>query len=358
MLHVASLSTAPLSSPRPADQRLLLDWHARYALNPSSLAALPTMTGLLTVPGMDGGLGFQRVGRAFMASGEPLAPRSAWPRLAAALIELARGAGGVPCFAPVGDDYAAVLARLGLLTVRLGSTPHIHLQDWPQTGRAGAGVRGAVNRASRDGLTFSAASREALSSLPFLPQSPDDPDSDWVREVRQLSADWLRQRRARVPFRWIFDLQPLAFYQRKRYFEARRAGRLVGLIAASPLCGRGGWYLEDILRAADAPGCTGTALVAYALSALKRGGAETATLGGVPLWQERGWDSAPSSSLERLAYRLRPLLSQVYSFDGLATFKRRFGPAHWENESLALPAGVSGTLAAGRALTRLILLGG
>ncbi len=309
------------------------------------------MTHMVVLPGVAGGLGVQRVGQVLTASGEPLAPAAAWPAFASAFLELARQAGTTPCFAPVGSEFAAILERLGLLTVRLGSAPYVHLGNWPQTGNAGARVREAVNRAKRDQLVFT-QTRPGPQGEQLPERSPH-----WNSEVRQLCTGWLRQRRARVAFHWIFQLDPLSFPAYRRYFEARQGSRLVGLIAASPLRGRDCWYLEDILRAEGAPASTGTALVAYALGTLKADGVSMATLGGIPLAREHGWDHRQVTSLERLAYRLRPLLALAYSFDGLETFKRRFGPAHWENEFLAFPAGLRAKLRVMKALTRLVLVG-
>lgn len=331
----------------PADTNTLIGWHRQFAVNPSSLAALTSMTHLLTLPGVPGGLGLQRVGRVLIASGEPLAPAWAWSALALALTDSCRDTGLTPCFGPVGSEFAGLLERQGLVSVRMGSAPYIHLQQWPPRGDAGASVRHARNRARRDGLTL----RE-------VPRHGRDLSTDWRGEVEALCADWLSSRQAGRAFRWIFRLQPLAFHEHKRYFEARQGGRLVGLVAASPLHGRGGWYLEDIIRAAEAPGSTGTALVAHALDALRDSGVDTATLGGVPLSRERGWEAASVTPLERVAYALRPLLTRIYSFGGLEQFKRRFGPAHWEDEHLVLPPGPVASLTVAVAVARLILRGG
>ncbi|WP_407571663.1 phosphatidylglycerol lysyltransferase domain-containing protein [Deinococcus altitudinis] len=333
----------------PADLNTLLSWHARFAVNPSSLAALGTMTHMVVLPGVEGGLGVQRVGTVLVASGEPLSSRASWPAFASAFLDFARTVGAVPCFAPVGHEFAAMLDRLGLSTVRLGSAPYVHLRDWPQTGNAGAGVRAAVNRAKRDGLNFTRTPADIGGSSAG--------SARWRLEVEHLSDGWLRRRRAHTAFHWIFQLEPLSYPGARQYFEARQEGRLVGLLAASPLKGRDCWYLEDLLRSDDAPASTSTALVAYALNALKADGLSMATLGGVPLARERGWDAHPVTPLERLAYRLRPVLSLLYSFDGLETFKRRFGPAHWENEFLALPAGLTAQVRVAGALTRLVLTG-
>ena len=327
---------------RPANPAALLGWHARFAVNPSALAALPTMTHQLTLDGVPGGLGFQRRGRVFVSTGEPLAAASDWAALATALFTLAVNLEAVPCFAPVGAEFADILGDLGMTTVRVGSAPYIHLRDWPPTGKAGAEVRQTRHRAERDGLVFRAAPARRPA---------------WVAEVETLAGTWLEGRRAGVPFHWIFSLQPMAYAEHKQYFEARLSGQLVGLVAASPLAGRGGWYLEDVVRSPSAPASTGAALVACALTELRAQGVSIATLGGVPLSRERSWEHDEVTPLEWVAYGLRPLLTPLYSFDGLERYKSRFTPAHWENEYVALPPGLRSKAATARALVRLILQG-
>jgi len=348
MISTLARSASFTSRLLPADASTLLGWHQQFAVNPSSLAAMMSMTHLLTLPGVPGGLGIQRVGRVLVASGEPLAPAWAWPALAQALTDCCRDTGATACFGPVGSEFAGLLGRQGLVSVRLGSTPYIHLPHWPPRGDAGANVRHARNRARRDGLTLSERPRQGRGDL----------SADWRGEVEALCADWLRSRPAGRAFRWVFRLQPLAFHEHKRYFEARQGGRLVGLVAASPLHGRDGWYLEDVLRATDAPGSMGTALVAHALDALRDSGVTTATLGGVPLSRERGQEGTTVTPLERLAYGLRPLLTRIYSFGGLEQFKRRFGPAHWEDEHLVFSPGPVASLRVAAAVARLVFRGG
>jgi len=57
----------------PVRPEVLIGWHARYACNPSALAALPGVTHMFTLEGVRGGLGVQRLGRVLVV-GDPLAP--------------------------------------------------------------------------------------------------------------------------------------------------------------------------------------------------------------------------------------------------------------------------------------------
>ncbi len=57
----------------PMRPEVLIGWHARYAVNPSALAALPGVTHMFTLEDVRGGLGVQRLGRVLVV-GDPLAP--------------------------------------------------------------------------------------------------------------------------------------------------------------------------------------------------------------------------------------------------------------------------------------------
>lgn len=327
---------------RQTEGSTLLGWHTRFARNPCSMVGLHFMPQAVCLPDSPGGLGFIRQGKLLLATGDPLAPARHWPDLVRALLSHARYSGSQVCFAPVTADFARVAAGPGMQAVRLGSTPYIHLQDWPAPGRAGADVRHARRRALREGLTLERV------HPPFTPE--------WRREVEQLSRCWQGEHRAGLRLHWVCSLRPLEFAPIKRYFAARVQGRLVAIIAASPLPARDGWYLEDVIRTLEAPTYAGTALVSYALEVLKFEGAKVATLGSVPLALERGWDSFEErTSLERLFYRLRPTLSRLYGFDGLERFKRGFGPAHWEDEFMVVPKGTLSTARALLTLTRCLL---
>src|SRR5205814_5432521 len=96
-----------------------------------------------------------------------------------------------------------------------------------------------------------------------------------------LCTAWLKTRRT-VKFGWVFTLDPLRFSERKRFFVARKAcGEMIGLLAASPIPARNGWYLEDVLRHPDAPNGTSDLLIVEGMAALRRAGSQMATLGTV-----------------------------------------------------------------------------
>jgi phosphatidylglycerol lysyltransferase len=162
-----------------------------------------------------------------------------------------------------------------------------------------------------------------------------------LREVLNgLCADWLKTRLAGTSFGWLFALDPLRNACHKRFFVARNTrGAVVGLLAASRMPARNGWYLEDIIRSPDSPKGVCDVLTYHALRVLQAEGATTATLGTV-LLSDEGTDLTPSSEWTRTRKNLKVakrLLGGFYNFDGLHNFKSKFVPSRWESEYVVVP---------------------
>src|SRR6185503_13364685 len=108
--------------------------------------------------------------------------------------------------------------------------------------------------------------------------------------------------------------------ERKKYFTARDPnGRLVGFLAASPIPARAGWYLEDVLRAKEAPNGTADLLVVEALQLLKADGAKLATLGTAPMAMEGHVSPEVHASriLSKLTRLIATCFSVFYNFGGV-----------------------------------------
>jgi pimeloyl-ACP methyl ester carboxylesterase len=102
---------------------------------------------------------------------------------------------------------------------------------------------------------------------------------------------------------------------------------------------RQGWYLEDVIRAPDAPVGTNDLLVVEALNLLKLSGARLATLGTSPLAKE-GVISSRIDNQELTGVLIRGAFrcfAPFYNFDGLRRFKAKFAPTWWESEYLLFP---------------------
>src|SRR5437763_3097178 len=184
----------------------------------------------------------------------------------------AKRRGRVAAFVPATERFAREAVRLGLGALRVGAAPYFDLKTWAPRGDRAKHMRAGVNRAQREGVRV---------------ESVEEPDENLRRETESLCRRWLDTRRAATSFGWLFLLDPFQHAGHKRFFTARDAsGALVGFLAASPVPARGGWYLEDVLRAPDAPQGTADLLVVEALTRLAASGARIATLGTSPLARE------------------------------------------------------------------------
>ncbi len=259
-------------------------------------------------------IGYTHRGRTIIVVGDPLcAPGDARAVLTAFVRAL--GPRRRIAFVLASAWLVPTLHALGYGTIRVGSDPCFDLARWTPRGNRAKGVRNPANRARRAGVVIA----------PYR--------ADLGRDKRQEAAlhdcatAWLQDRRA-LPLRFLIDCQPLRHATARRYFLARHAGQVVGFVACSPIYGRAGWYLEDVIRRSDAPYGVTELLVVSALAALREEGATMATLGIAPLF-EPDPDRCPlarrvMSQLFRLAAK------PFYNICGLARFKAKFAPSWWE----------------------------
>ncbi|MEO8215656.1 MAG: DUF2156 domain-containing protein [Acidobacteriota bacterium] len=146
-------------------------------------------------------------------------------------------------------------------------------------------------------------------------------------EISELIGRWLKSRRMPA-MAFLVELVPFSFPQERKYFVARANGRLVGFLVAIPVYGRGGWFLEDLLRDPEAPNGTAEAMVDAAFREIAASGSSFATLGLAPL----GGDVRALRILTRLT-------SGFYNFAGVRRFKAKLRPSGWDPIFVAYPDG-------------------
>ena len=237
--------------------------------------------------------------------------------------------------------FASSVAGRGLRIHKIASSPYFDLKNWNPRGNSAKGLRLGLNRARRAEITVKLVS---------------DISPKFRKEVGDLSEKWLARRSAGLSFGWLFRLAPFQNADAKRYFAARNAdGGLVGLLAASPIPARDGWYLEDVLRSPDAPDGTSELLVFEALRGLAAEGAQLATLGTVPL-SDIGVDEITTKAylLGRVLDLTRRNLRSIYNIEGLRCFKSKFVPSWWESEYVVVSKGFLSAPRTGIAVLRVI----
>jgi phosphatidylglycerol lysyltransferase len=286
---------------------------------------------------------YAEVGRYRVVAGPPIAPLEERAAVAARFVGASRAARRRVLFFSVGQDFVDELRAAppqgGLDVLPIGVQAEFDPADYGLAGRERRSMRAQVNRARNHGVRVRRVSVEQLEAQTSL-----------RAQVETVLARWLAARRMGV-MRFLVDVHPFVAAPERRFYLAERQGHAVGFLAAAPVYARGGWFLEDVIRAPDAPNGTNEALIHAALDEGREDGALYATLGLAPL-AELPTGPGPHRLLRwalRGAYRW---LGALYGFRGLYAFKSRTRPDRWTRQNLvACPpkAGVGALVAVLRA---------
>ena len=266
------------------------------------------------------GISYSEYGNVRLVAGETLAAKENLYSATQRFLQDSDESKKLVAFMPVTEQFARLFDPKKFHILKIGASPYFNLTEWNPRGDKAKKMRAGLNQARRAGVKV-----EKLVNI----------DAKFKNETMTLCQSWLKTRRVNVAFDWLFKLAPFQNCDKKQYFAARdNEGDLIGLLAASPIPARDGWYLEDVLRHPDSPNGTADTLVFEALRSLAAEGAKLATLGTIPLAEDGGNITCESSA--RLFYKAirlsRRNLESVYGFDGLRRFKAKFVPCFWESE--------------------------
>ncbi|HYW73305.1 MAG TPA: DUF2156 domain-containing protein [Pyrinomonadaceae bacterium] len=322
----------------------LLRLQMLYGYNAHSLVSIAPGAEMWSTPEIDGAIIYGEFGRVWLAAGDPLAPPDEAAELARQFAAFAKRKNRVVAFVPSSPQFARTVVPANFSAVKCGAAPYFDLQTWNPRGDSAKKLRAGVNQARRAGIEV-----ELVTDL----------NDSFRSETAEVCMRWLGSRPAATTFGWLVALDPFMHAEYKKYFAARVAGKLVGLLAASPIPARKGWYLEDVINEPNAPQGTATLLVVEALKRLKEEGAAVATLGTAPLATD-GETEFPTE--HRVVARALEMASHnlggFYNFEGLRRFKGKFVPSWWESEYALCQRGVAIPPRVGHAIVRAMVPGG
>lgn len=245
-------------------------------------------------------------GRAWVAAGAPIAAAERIEVVASAFVEVARAAGRRAVFF-ASQERLASLANLRSVVV--GLQPVWDPRDWGQLAESSRSFRYQLSRATAKGLSVRRLDPAELS---------DSRGSTRIG-IERLIEHWLAGRRM-SPMRFLVRVEPFSFAAERRSFVAEVDSVVVGFLSAVPVYARNGWFIEDVVRARNAPNGTVESLIDAAMRHAAADGSSWATLGLVPL-------AGPVPRwMQRIAWITRPL----YDFAGLHAFKAKLEPSRWE----------------------------
>jgi phosphatidylglycerol lysyltransferase len=266
-------------------------------------------------------------GHSWIALGDPVGPRAAWPGLIWRFHDAAEAAGCRAAWYGVRTASLPLYLDAGLALQKLGEEARIELASFTLSKPRFKPLRYALSRGLRDGLTFELLDGRA-AIMAVMP------------ELRRISDCWLAARAAREK---RFSLGA--------FDEDYVAGGRVALVRQDGLPVAFATLLEttqklecaaDLMRHGD--GVSAYAmdfLFAKLLLAVQEEGVAVFSLGMAPL---AGMQDHPLAPLwHRLAGMIYRHGRRFYNFEGLRAFKQKFDPA-WEPRYLASVGGTSAAI--------------
>jgi phosphatidylglycerol lysyltransferase len=287
----------------------------RHGWNTTSYQILNAGFDLWFARAGDAVVGHARRKRVWVVGGAPVCPAE---RLDAVIREFegaARDVGARVCYVGAQDRLAQrCLPDPAYSGTILGAEPWWDPADWPKVVAGRASVRAQLNRARNKGVTVAllAAGATAPGAL------------------HTVLAEWLATK-GLPPLGFLTSPWLLGDLDDRRIFVAEQRGHPVGFLVLTPVPGRRGWLVEQIVRGHRTQNGTAELLVDSAFRWMAAEGARYASLGLAPLAPTPSAASLPTPWWLRLTTSwLRAHGRRFYNFDGLYAFKAKLGPAGWD----------------------------
>ena len=323
---VGALGWLTFAMPRPRlslpDAAALDQARAFYLAHGGHEFAHRTLLGdkyLFTPDSGDALIAYGCIRNRLVALGDPAGAPAALENAVLAFRQFADRYGCVPVFYEVSEINLHIYHDHGFALFKLGEQALVPLGDFSLRGKRRDDLRGAVNRAAREGLTFSAV-------------EPPFEEALW-RELRAVSDEWLGGRTAEKGY--SLGRFERAYLSRAPIAVVRRQDQVVAFASLMPDYRRQQELSIDLMRhAADAPhGCMDFLLVRL-LEYGRDAGYAWFSLGMAPL---AGVGENPfARPTERLAGLAYEYGNRFYNYKGLRSYKEKFQPA-WRGSYLAFP---------------------
>jgi phosphatidylglycerol lysyltransferase len=252
-----------------------------------------------------------------VVGGAPVCDLSRLDAVAAEFVADAHAHGQRVCYFGAGerldDRYVADAAWSRVL---LGAQPVWDPRNWSAVVGKRGSLRAQFNRARNKGVTVTEWPAQKAENHNAL---------------RRVLSQWLTTRRL-PPMHFLVEPETLSDLRDRRVFVAEREEReVVAFTVLSPVPGRNGWLVEQIVRGFNAPNGTAELLIDTAMRAIAASGSTYATLGLSPLSQHAGLTQLRQPIWLRVALRwVRQYGTRFYNFGGLDAFKAKFNPEVWE----------------------------
>jgi phosphatidylglycerol lysyltransferase len=269
-------------------------------------------------PDDDAVVGFVRERRHWIVAGAPVCEPSRLREVATAFENAAaeRGGARVCYFCAMEQSRAALAHGAPHAQIAIGAQPVWDPRGWEERVRRRSSLRAQLNRARNKGVSV------------VVPEVRPVP---YRAELEGCLAEWLSARPL-PPMHFLVEPDTLGgVLEDRRLYVAKRDGRVVAFLVASPVPLRNGFLIEQIARGVRCPNGTAELLIDAAMRDIAARGHTYVTQGLVAL------STHARAAIKENPLWLRALMAwarahgnRFYNFRGLEAFRTKMEPDSWE----------------------------
>lgn len=262
-------------------------------------------------------VGYTRRYDVLVAAGAPVCQAESLAAICDQFEDFAARQGCRVCYVCAEERLRALVARSPRhAVIALGAQPVWNPQGWPNITRRRASLRAQLHRTRN---------KEVIVELMDAANAATDP------ELRSILREWLGGRLL-PPLHFLVEPNVLeGVMADRRVLVARRHGKAVAFLVASPAKVRNGYLIELLARSSAAPNGSSELLVDAAMRLLAGEGCEYVTLGLVGLAHAADNEIRGNPAwLRALMYFARAHANRFYNFRGIERFRLKFAPDRWE----------------------------
>ena len=274
------------------------------------------------------GIAYRPEADTLLALGDPLGPPEEIAPLLLEFETYCRERDWEFAFFQATPGFLPAYAARGWRAVPVGVEPTLEPASFTLEGSAMGDVRRAVKRLGDAGVTVRSF-RPPDGAIPV--------DDALLGGIRAVSSAWLAAHPGGEKGFGMGRFDPRGLAQRWLLAAVSAEGRVEGFLTWAEVPAARGWSLDLMRRRADAPAGVMDLLVATSASLARERGDRVLSLGLSALVSTEA-ESSPEA--ERVRAFLRRRLGNVYDFEGLYRWKRKFAP-RLEERFLVVPGALA-----------------
>lgn len=260
-------------------------------------------------PSIKGFIGYRVESRCAVVYGDPICPQEDKLALAKSFKKYCERHHLGVLYIMASQEFAkAALKEVGRVLIQFGDRLMLYPEQdlLSRTGSKAVLLRKKVKHARNDGV-------EVVEY--------ETPDPQIEQEVQAIGAAWLSRRHGAQVY--ICHLNIFGDREGKRWFYAKKEGRVVGFLLLNQVQGGEGWLLNNLILSADAPSGTSELLITSVIQALQKEGCKWVTVGPIPA-KELGEIVGLGTWVHWIVKRLFLFATKVFRLNGQTTFWEKF----------------------------------